>query len=553
MKTTGSGARRRAVIYTRISDDPTGRAAGVQRQEADCRVLADHIGWDVIAVRSDNDISAYSGKPRPGYRQLLADIRSGYADAILTWHPDRLYRRLPDLEELVQAVQGQQAAIRTCRAGELDLNTASGVMQAEILAAVSKHEVAHATERIKSAKASAASAGLFRGGPRPFGYEADGVTPRALVCSKCGATEGFTIDRVCDSCGADALNGPGSEAWHVEQATDAIIAGDSLRAICRDLKAAEVRTVERSYKQPDGSKGEPESRDWAPTELRVMLLRPRNAGLIDHKGEIVGRAAWAPLVPEEKWRACRAILTNTERRTTTGNARVWLGAGIYLCHCGLTARGSTGGTGGSAKAARNAERAVELAASGADPVRLEKLKTRTWTAKYRCRSTKHFVREATELDKYVTRMAIARLSRADAADLLLPPRAAEEAQEDLAATANALRGKLDGYTEDYDADRITRQQMLDGTALTRKRLEKIEDKMAARARTSVLASLPLGTPEIEEQWPGYHLDKQRAIISAIMTVTVHPARRGRRPGFRPDSGESYFDEESISIEWKQPG
>jgi DNA invertase Pin-like site-specific DNA recombinase len=541
MKTTVHDGRRRVVIYCRISDDPNGRAAGVQRQEADCRALAEDLGWDVVAVRTDNDISAYSGKPRPGYRALLEDVREGRADAVLAWHPDRLYRRLPDLEELAHVVQASGAVIRTCRAGELDLNSASGIMQAEILAAVSKHEVAHATERIKAAKNEAAAQGRYRGGPRPFGYESDGVTARSLLCPACGATEGFAIDRACGRCGAEAVNARDSEAWHVEQATNAIVAGDSLRSACRDLAAQGVRTVPRSRRNPDGTRGEPESKEWQPAELRKMLLRPRNAGLIEitvkdadgkERSEVAGKAQWPALVDEEKWRACVDILSNPERRTTTGNARSWLGSGLYGCYCGDTMRGSTTGRGGKVKAGPDGK---------------------TWRPAYVCRATKHTIRDAPALDEYVTRRAIARLSRPDAAEVLLPPAAEGDTRVDLAATANALRDRLVGLAVDYADDLITRQQMVDGTALTRKRLERVEAQMAAQAVTSVLASLPLGTPQIADQWPGYHLDKKRAIIDALMTVTVHPARRGRPPGFKPGSGSGYFDEDTIAIDWKQAG
>jgi site-specific DNA recombinase len=35
----------------------------------------------------------------------------------------------------------------------------------------------------------------------------------------------------------------------------------------------------------------------------------------------------------------------------------------------------------------------------------------------------------------------------------------------------------------------------------------------------------------------------------LMTVTILPARRGRRPGWRP--GESYFDPDTVKIEPKR--
>jgi len=97
-------SRRRAAVYTRISQDRisqdrTGAGLGVERQETDCRALAEQLGWEIVAVHSDNDLSAYSGKPRPGYRALLADLRAGVADAVIVWHTDRLHRHPSELEE----------------------------------------------------------------------------------------------------------------------------------------------------------------------------------------------------------------------------------------------------------------------------------------------------------------------------------------------------------------------------------------------------------------------------------------------------------------------
>ncbi|MDP9445039.1 MAG: recombinase family protein [Actinomycetota bacterium] len=52
----------------------------MDRQEADCRALAERLGWEVAAVFVDNDINAYSGAPRPQYRAMLTtygQARSG--------------------------------------------------------------------------------------------------------------------------------------------------------------------------------------------------------------------------------------------------------------------------------------------------------------------------------------------------------------------------------------------------------------------------------------------------------------------------------------------
>src|SRR5215218_7324681 len=90
-----------AVIYARISRDRAGAGLGVDRQEADCRQLAERLGWKVVGVYVDNDISAYSGKRRPQYEEMLREIGAGRVKGVLAWHTDRLHRRATELEEFV--------------------------------------------------------------------------------------------------------------------------------------------------------------------------------------------------------------------------------------------------------------------------------------------------------------------------------------------------------------------------------------------------------------------------------------------------------------------
>ena len=43
----------------------------------------DRLSWKVAEVCRDNDVSAYSGKTRPDWERLLADVRAGDIDAIV--------------------------------------------------------------------------------------------------------------------------------------------------------------------------------------------------------------------------------------------------------------------------------------------------------------------------------------------------------------------------------------------------------------------------------------------------------------------------------------
>src|SRR5579884_3389761 len=90
-----------AGIYCRISEDREGAGLGVERQRADCEALVHQRRWRVVDVYVDNDLSAYSGKPRPEYRRMLRDVEAGRLGAIVAWHTDRLHRSPREFEELM--------------------------------------------------------------------------------------------------------------------------------------------------------------------------------------------------------------------------------------------------------------------------------------------------------------------------------------------------------------------------------------------------------------------------------------------------------------------
>jgi site-specific DNA recombinase len=466
---------RRAAIYTRISQDREGAGLGVERQEADCRALAKRLGWSIVAVHSDNDLSAYSGKPRPGYLALLADLRAGVADAVICWHTDRLHRSPSELEEYIAVCERGGVPTHTVKAGPLDLASPSGRMVARQLGAVARYEVEHQVERQQRARLQAAAAGRWGGGRRPYGYEADGVT---VVEAE-----------------ADTLR------WAASQ----LLAGMSLNAIVAGLSKRGATT----------STGKP----WRPTELRRALVRPRNAGLMVHRGQVVGRAGWPPILDDGTWRGVCAVLGDPGRRTNTTVARRWLLSGLAVCVvCGDPVRSTSAGT-----------------AHG-----------RPTKPAYVCRTGKHVVRDAAEVDRFVEQVILERLSRPDARELLAPDRRADTAA--LHTRDTALRERLDELGRLYGEDVIDAAQLAQGTAAIRRQRERITAELAAASRGSVLAGVA-DAPDPARVWAGLDLSRRRAIVDVLATVTILPGRKGRRPGWR--SGESYFDPRSVRVEPKR--
>src|SRR6266540_1595288 len=151
------------VAYCRISADRTGAGLGVERQAADCRELAGKLGLPAPEVITDNDISAYSGKKRPGYERLLAGLGEGRWTTLLIWHVDRLTRSPKDLEAIVDLVNGR-VAVHCVKGGEIDLETPEGRMQARILGTLARYESEHRSDRVRRKLQEIAESGRAHGG-----------------------------------------------------------------------------------------------------------------------------------------------------------------------------------------------------------------------------------------------------------------------------------------------------------------------------------------------------------------------------------------------------
>src|SRR3990170_7520003 len=167
-----------AAIYARISSDPEGDRLGVTRQVEDCRAMAERRGWPVADTYVDDDVSAYSGKPRPEYRRLLDDMRAGTVDAVVVWHLDRLHRHPKELEEFFEVCDGAGVRSMASVTGDTDLASHDGRFLARILGAVARKESDDKSRRITRKHEEMARSGrLVRNSTRPFGYRDDLRTP----------------------------------------------------------------------------------------------------------------------------------------------------------------------------------------------------------------------------------------------------------------------------------------------------------------------------------------------------------------------------------------
>ncbi len=166
-------------LYARISSDHDGTRLGVERQLEDCRRAAAELRWPVVDVYVDNDLSAFSGKRRPEYERMLADLANGTRDAVVVYHLDRLTRRPIELEHFVKVLDRANVKSVHFVHGNVDVGSGDGLMMARVQAAFAAHESAAKSRGVKRNMVEVAASGRPHGGSRrPFGYDDDKVTVR---------------------------------------------------------------------------------------------------------------------------------------------------------------------------------------------------------------------------------------------------------------------------------------------------------------------------------------------------------------------------------------
>lgn len=296
------------------------------------------------------------------------------------------------------------------------------------------------------------------------------------------------------------------EAAALRKAYADLLAGATLASIARDWNAAGLHSGKLRTGRVD--RGEPSR--WSPETVRAVLLKPRNAGLRAYKGEIMGTGTWPAIVDEETWRA--AVARISQRSHAQPPPGTHLLSGLALC--GVCDAPVNAGT----------HRGDHHA--------------------YRCgRTLRHVARRGDWIDDYISDVIVERLSRPDAAELLVDHDRPDVGA--LRARAYMLRGRIEDLALEYAADDegvLTASQLRTATAGLKTKLAAVEARMADAGRVDVLGSL-INAENVEAAWRVMrreHRGRCRAVVDTLMTVRVLPVGRGARK----------FHPESVMVHWK---
>lgn len=442
----------RAALYLRQSLDRAGDGLAVARQREDGEAICAARGWTPVAY-VDNDTSASSGKKRPAYTRMLSDIAAGNIGAVVVWDLDRLHRRPIELEHFMELADTHKVALATVT-GDVDLSTDNGRLFARIKGAVARSEVDRKAARQKRAARQKAEAGKMRSTVRPFGF----------------TLEGNLIP---------------SEADLIRQGYSAVLSGDSIRSIAAKWNGTSTTT---------------KGGEWLGSTTRRVLMSPRNAGLSVYQGQVVGKAVWPAIVPEETFRVVQDLLSNPERRPWS-NERKFLLSGIL--ECGRCNDGTK-------------------LASG--------VQSKTGNALYVCRKCNGNSCQADAADKQVEHLMILFLSSDDAADVLI-----DRERVDVAALREEERvtlERMDKLAIDFYAKQtLTESQFQAASGSLQAQLEAVRGILRDATKSAVYEDL-IG-PNAAATWDGLGLARRRAAITTRFRFVLQPTGRGRK--FSPDN------------------
>ena len=319
-----------AASYERISDDDQGRGQGVDDQGLDNQ-RSMQPGEILVGRYTDNGVTAADPKiTRHAFERLLVDIRRRKVNRIRVVHLDRLYRRYDDLDRIFALASEYGLEVLCKNSMDLDPFTAAGKLFARNLCNMGQYEVEHSKERIHDRQDARARRGEPANYQRVFGWR-DGVVEIAEECAA------------------------------IRRATEAALEGRSISSIAVELNRAGIFPVicrcghaDRLHVQRicRGMSRDPSTnlksrcacsvftaRGWTATTVKQMLLRPRNAGLRQHRGQVIdcydpnGNPAgpvWQGVISAEQFRLLQKLFA--ERTKPAGhNVRKWMLSSLLTC------------------------------------------------------------------------------------------------------------------------------------------------------------------------------------------------------------------------------
>ena len=161
-----------AGIYIRVSTEDQAREGfSLGEQEEKLRQLCEFKEYQIFKVYQDAGISAKDMEHRPGFQQMMEDMRNGKINYIVAYKLDRVTRSVRDLELLIAELEKYDCYL-ICERDDVNTSTANGRFFVRMLTVLSQLEIEVVSERTKFGMSGAIKAGHLPG-TCPLGYYRD--------------------------------------------------------------------------------------------------------------------------------------------------------------------------------------------------------------------------------------------------------------------------------------------------------------------------------------------------------------------------------------------
>lgn len=310
---TAKSKRVRAAGYVRLSV-LTEETTSLETQRAEIEAFCARQGWDYDPATDLYEDAGFSGSKkevkRPSFDALMAKLAS--YDRVVVWKLDRFTRRMAELTKVIEQLEENGAALVTI-SDNIDTSLLGGRMMANFLGSIAAAEADNTKLRVRSAQATMAKTGRWKGGNRPYGWQSH---------------------RRQDGNGVKLVLVP-EEAAVLREAVRMALSGKGPGPIAKELNA-------KGHRSPKGN-------PWSPQAIKGILTSPLLMGWHEFNGVISrgsdGRPlpAHDPLIDEEKWAQLQAALN--QRKTVRPQTDGALLSGVIYCGvCGGRMHGSSSAT-----------------------------------------------------------------------------------------------------------------------------------------------------------------------------------------------------------------
>jgi glycine/D-amino acid oxidase-like deaminating enzyme/DNA invertase Pin-like site-specific DNA recombinase len=275
-------------IYARRSRKGDRQQRSTSGQVQACRSTLAERDLPAGEMHVDDGRSAWNPRVhRPGWDALMARLESGASGGVIVFDLERFSRQPIEGERLIQAADRGLVVLDSD--AEFDLTTASGKKSFRDAMSAAAYYSDRLSDRVRRGKRLKAVSGEPHGRVSaergPFGFMPDGITPHS------------------------------EEAGVLREITARFLAGETQDALIADLNGRGIVTA-------TGGK-------WTRRSLHDVLVRPLNAGLVVHRGEIVAALPGEPVITRDDHE--RVIAMYAARRPGRPASGAYLCSGSVVC------------------------------------------------------------------------------------------------------------------------------------------------------------------------------------------------------------------------------